>query len=628
MATPFLLVDYVAKRPELIKHPDFKFVKKYMACDKEMEEMATAFKATINRMTPKFKFGVEVARDAKHALTLDNQNGDGLWQEAIEKELKQINNYKTFRAPYKGEDLTEFDRIPYHFVFDVKFDGRRKARLVAGGNHTTPPKEDIYSGVVGIESIRIGFLIAELNGFQICAADIGNAFLYGKTRERVMIRAGREFGPDLMGKLMVIDKSLYGLRSSSARFHEHFSEKLRIMGYFPTKADPDLWMKDCGSHYEYIARYIDDVLAFGKDPLATIKEIQRDYILKGIGHPEYYLGGDVVELDNAWKSSKVRLALSTKTYANNVIEKYERVLNETLHEAKTPMAHEYHPESDETPLLESRMASLYRGLLGSANWMITLGRFDLCFATGALARFGISPREGHLRALKRVFGYVKKFPHGQVIVDTEYHTPPIVAEPQDYDWSEFYPDAQEEMPPDMPEPKGKAVKMSLYKDADHAHDVVTRRSVTGLLLFMNNMPVSWVSKRQKTVETSTYGSELVAARIGVELAMEHRYKLRMLGVPIDGPTLMLGDNMSVILNTTVPSSQLRKKHNAIAYHRVREAIAGGIIRFAKVDSKDNFADCLTKPLPKDDFLRLVNPILFRKPASFKAAESDGREEAR
>ena len=135
---------------------------------------------------------------------------------------------------------------------------------------------------------------------------------------------------------------------------------------------------------------------------------------------------------------------------------------------------------------------------------------------------------------------------------------------------------------------------------------------------MNNMPISWVSKRQKTVETSTYGSELVAARMATELAIEFRYKLRSFGVPIDGPTLMLGDNISVILNTTVPLSQLRKKHNAIAYHRVREAIAGGVLRFAKVDTKDNLADVLTKPLPTDGHLDLISRVLFRKPKGFTA----------
>jgi hypothetical protein len=87
------------------------------------------------------------------------------------------------------------------------------------------------------------------------------------------------------------------------------------------------------------------------------------------------------------------------------------------------------------------------------------------------------------------------------------------------------------------------------------------------------------------VEISTYSSELVASRIATELILEVRYMLRSLGVALDGPALMLGDSMSVVLNTTVPSSVLKKKHNAIAYHRVREAIAERIMRFAYIKSE-------------------------------------------
>jgi hypothetical protein len=117
----------------------------------------------------------------------------------------------------------------------------------------------VFSGVVNISSVRLGFLIAELNGLQVCAADIGTAFLYGRTREKVFIKAGREFGPELEGQPLIVDKSLYGLRTSSARFHEHLSSKLRTMGYTPTKADPDLWIIDKGSHYEYMACYVNDI---------------------------------------------------------------------------------------------------------------------------------------------------------------------------------------------------------------------------------------------------------------------------------------------------------------------------------------------------------------------------------
>jgi hypothetical protein len=78
-------------------------------------------------------------------------------------------------------------------VFDVKYDLRHKARLVAGGNWTVNDKEDIYSGVVRMDSVRIGFL-GELYALSCCACDIGNAFLHGKTKEKVYITAGPEFG--------------------------------------------------------------------------------------------------------------------------------------------------------------------------------------------------------------------------------------------------------------------------------------------------------------------------------------------------------------------------------------------------------------------------------------------------
>ena len=86
----------------------------------------------------------------------------------------------------------------------------------------------------------------------------------------------------------------------------------------------------------------------------------------------------------------------------------------------------------------------------------------------------------------------------------------------------------------------------------------------------------------------------------------------MLGVPVVGPTTMYGDNMSVILNTTVPSSQLKKKHNAIAYHRVREAIAAKILTLQHIPSTANIADVLTKPLPVNTFYQLLEPVLFRE----------------
>ena len=151
------------------------------------------------------------------------------------------------------------------------------------------------------------------------------------------------------------------------------------------------------------------------------------------------------------------------------------------------------------------------------------------------------------------------------------------------------------------------------KDADHAHDILTKRSVTGILLLVMNTPVKWISKRQKKVETSTYGSELVAGKQAIELILEYRYMLRMIGARLEKSALLLGDNNSVVLNTTMPSSVLKKKHCAVSYHKIRETIAAGIVRFSHIPSEMNYADILTKPLGPNEFMNLVKPLLFCNP---------------
>ena len=138
-----------------------------------------------------------------------------------------------------------YQYVPSHCVFDVKYDGRRKARIVAGGNVTEVDPEETYSGVVSLEMVRLILLIADINNLQVVAADISNAYHNAKTREKVWSRF--EFGK-LASKFLIIDMAQYGLKSSAARFHECCSSVLTKLGFTPSKADPDLWIKDKGSH--------------------------------------------------------------------------------------------------------------------------------------------------------------------------------------------------------------------------------------------------------------------------------------------------------------------------------------------------------------------------------------------
>ena len=156
------------------------------------------------------------------------------------------------------------------------------------------PENKIYSGVVSIKTIRVAFVLAAMNNLDVCAADVSTAFLYGKTREKVYVIAGEEFG-EHKGKRMLIDKGLYGLASSAARFHDKLSSTLRDMGFVPSKADYDLWMRKQEDHYEYIATWVDDLLVFSKKPMEIINTIKETYDLKGVGAPEYYLGSDYLQ---------------------------------------------------------------------------------------------------------------------------------------------------------------------------------------------------------------------------------------------------------------------------------------------------------------------------------------------
>ena len=148
----------------------------------------------------------------------------------------------------------------------------------------------------------------------------------------------------------------------------------------------------------------------------------------------------------------------------------------------------------------------------------------------------------------------------------------------------------------MPEPRGHSVIISAFVDANHAGNVVTRRSHSGIFIFFQNALIIWFSKRQNTVESATFGSEFVALRICKDLIVALRYKLRMFGVPVDGPANVFCDNRGVVRNVSIPESTLMKKHNAINYHAVREAAAAGILRVGKEDGETNIADLLTKVL--------------------------------
>jgi hypothetical protein len=145
-----------------------------------------------------------------------------------------------------------------HLIFAVKQNGRHKSRVVADGHLTDVPIDSVYSGVVSLHGLRLLVFLAELNGLQTWATDIGNAYLEAETLESCFIVAGPEFGEN-EGHTLVIIKALYSLRTSGLRWQERFADCLRDMGFEPSKSEPNIWMRKNGNIYEYITVYVDDL---------------------------------------------------------------------------------------------------------------------------------------------------------------------------------------------------------------------------------------------------------------------------------------------------------------------------------------------------------------------------------
>ena len=225
----------------------------------------------------------------------------------------------------------------------------------------------------------------------------------------------------------------------------------------------------------------------------------------------------------------------------------------------------YRPELDVSPLLEPGQASYFMSLIGILHWAVKLGRIDIFIGITLLSSHMVQPRIGHMNEVLHICSYLKCHENSNLVFDLQ---PKYWDESQlaKFDWSEFYCDAKESLLPNAPSPHGHALQMNVFADADYACYCVTRRSHTGILIYLNAAPILWYSKAQATVETSTFGSEFVAMHIAVEMIKALRYKLRMFSIPIDGSANVFCDNKSVVTRGTIPDSTLKKKHNLIAYH--------------------------------------------------------------
>lgn len=637
---PYLVAEYARDSGMLDtwheKYPRLK-LKQYAKNTQKLLRRMNQAKMKSYKNTPIYMFGVKVPRNHDQAVQFDEENGNTLWQDAEKKETAQMFEYNVFddRGHRSTARIPEgYKKITLHLVYACKHDGRRKARIVAGGHLTDPPLESVYSGVVSLRGIRMIVFLSELNNLEVWQTDIGNAFLEAKTTEKVYVIAGGEFG-ELKDHVFVIVGSLYGLKTSAKRFHEVLSDVLREMGFSPCPAEPDIWMRPMnsdgtpmseddlqkedpefthegvgraiyGGYYEYIATYIDDLTIGSKNPQAILDYLQNEakFKLKGSEEINYLLGCDY------WRDEDGILCSAPKQYIEKMEQTYKRIFGHLPPEKKHPMEPNCHPELDQSDFCDEEGTRNYQSMIGAVQWAVSLGRLDINVHIMSLGSFRCQPRVGHLEMLKRLYGYLRKFKSATIRFRTGLPDTTDM-EFEEYDWSRSpYAGSKEEYPANIAKARGRAVQQVTYVDANLYHDMLSGKAVTALLHMLNQTPIDWYSKKQATVETATFGSENVAARTAIEQMKTIKYTLLYLGVPVIDRSILVGDNKSVVDSTTQPYSRLAKRHLMLSYHYVRDAIASGNYAFVWLNGKDNPADILSKHWGMQAVWSLLQPLLF------------------
>ena len=229
-----------------------------------------------------------------------------------------------------------------------------------------------------------------------------------------------------------------------------------------------------------------------------------------------------------------------------------------------------------------------------------------------MSMFRAAPRQGHMDRLKRIYSYAIRTKDYAIRFRTDQPDYSFLPD-QDFDWTySVYGNVQEILPDDMPDLLGKAVTTTTTMDANLNHCLATGKSLTGCLYFVNKTPVDWYSKKQATVETAIYGSEFVAAKTATEQIMDIRLTLRYLGAPIGTKYFLFGDNRSLVTSATLPHSTLTKRHNILAFHRVREAIAAKLMAFYWIQSAYNLSDMLSKHWDHPTMYKMILKLLITR----------------
>ncbi|KAJ9544768.1 hypothetical protein OSB04_024475 [Centaurea solstitialis] len=496
---------------------------------------------------------------------------DSDWVTAMQEELNQFEALKVWRLVKLPESKSVIDT---KWIFKNKKDAnniivRNKARLVAKGYRQQEgiDYDETFAPVARLEAIRMFLAYAAYKDFTVFQMDVKTAFLYGHLKEEVYVAQPEGFvHKDHPDYVYVLDKALYGLKQAPRAWYEELSKHLLSKGFTKGSVDSTLFLMKEGEHIVVIQIYVDDII-FGSTSRELCKKFENvmteEFKMSMMGEINFFLGLQVRQFSDG-------IFINQSKYIFDLLKKYDM---SGCHSIGTPMA----TGNSIGPDHEGKDVDLrnYRSMVGSLMYL-TASRPDIMFATCVCARYQAKPKESHLAAVKRIFRYLKGTPYYGI----------------------WYP-------------KGLGFELQAYTDADYGGCNMDRKSTSGHLQFLGNKLVSWASKKQQCVSTSTAESEYVAAASCCSQVLWMQSQLRDYGLDYKKIPIYC-DSKSAIAISANPVQHSKTKHIDIRYHFLKDNVEKENIELYFVNTEYQLADLFTKALDEKRFKFLISRLIDKK----------------
>ena len=493
------------------------------------------------------------------------------WQSAINDELAKMDKYNVWTVVDCQPNMRV---IGARWVFTRKIDGQTglpstyKARWVAKGFSQVEGLDfnELFASVAHKDSNRLFLSVVNHLDLECDQVDITAAFLNGDLEETIYLNPpeGSNIGQD---KVLLLRKSLYGLKQSPRCFNKRLDKWLQSQGLVPTAADPCVYTRRHNGHFLMLSVHVDDQL-IACDQRSVLNDFKRalnsEFECKDSGPVSYFLGFNVIR-DRANKT----LQISQQHYFTNVLEQFGML---DCNPVSTPLPANFKPIIATDEEFAQAKQHPYAQVVGSILYAATVSRPDLAHAASVLSGYISKWNDSHWFAAKHLLRYIK----GTLDLSLTFSDQP----------------------------------MSLaFADADWGGDMDTHRSTTGYLFKVFGGAVAWKSRRQPTVALSTTEAEYMASADASRQAIWIRLFLDNLGLGLgDKPLQIYNDNAGTVSLAKNPVHHERTKHIALRHHFIREKVEDGTVSLHHIATENNLADLLTKYLPRETFGRLCKGI--------------------